>query len=287
MARVDLHMHSSVSDGSDSAEELVKRIEESGISVFSLTDHDAAEGCPAVEKAVSSGISFIYGIEFSCQTAERKCHILGYNYRYGHPAVENAIDAGRKRRRENLERRLVFLRDTHGIVFSEEELAYFRSLDTVGKPHLAKAIVEQGAAGSIDEAIQRYLHTANPGESRIEAFLAVTAIREAGGIPVWAHPLGGEGESHLSIPEFEAQLQILLDYGIRGLECYYSRYSDEEIDFLLNVARQKGLLISGGSDYHGTNKSIALGELNLSGRPVDSRCLTILDEIQRISPKQS
>jgi len=88
----------------------------------------------------------------------------------------------------------------------------------------------------------------------------VKAILAAGGIPVWAHPLGGEGERRISAEEFQTQLETLLSYGLQGLECWYSRYTEKEIQGLLGTAQEKGLLVSGGSDYHGANKPhLALG----------------------------
>ena len=105
---------------------------------------------------------------------------------------------------------------------------------------------------------------------------AINAIISAGGFPVWAHPLGGEGERHISPEEFYPRLEIMKKFGIKGLECHYSRYSKEEANFLVKCAEENGLLISGGSDYHGSNKDIPIYKLNTENTPIDSSLLTIL-----------
>lgn len=124
----------------------------------------------------------------------------------------------------------------------------------------------RGLANSIDTAIQKFINPCRVPRDRIAAETAVKAILAAGGLPVWAHPLGGEGEKRLTEDQFLAQLETLLGYGIRGLECHYSRYSREDAAFLTAQADRHRLLISGGSDYHGTNKKdLLLGQLNTEG----------------------
>ena len=114
--------------------------------------------------------------------------------------------------------------------------------------------MDRGLAEDLDEAIGRYLKKDPPGRDRIEAKTAIDAILAAGGFPVWAHPLGGEGEKRLSEEKFEALFAHLLRCGIRGLECRYSRYGRAEREFLLDRAAASGLTATGGSDYHGINK---------------------------------
>ena len=105
---------------------------------------------------------------------------------------------------------------------------------------------------------------------------AIDAIKCAGGVPVWAHPLGGEGEKHISQSDFLQKLSTMINLGIQGLECYYSRYTHEEIEFLVKTAKENNLYITGGSDYHGKNKDIPLGKLNSDNTPIDQKFLSIL-----------
>ena len=259
---VDLHIHTTASDGSDSPALLLWHLKEAGITTFSITDHDTITGALEMETLVTPEFRFIRGIEFSCESPAGKCHILGYNFDPNDPVFSAALEEGAALRREKLLSRLRYLEDTLSITFTEAEKAWLHSLKSPGKPHFGQLLVDRGIAGTITEAIQKYINPHKPRRDRIEACTAISAILHAGGIPVWAHPLGGEGEKRLSAEEFKIQLAILKDQGIRGLECFYSRYSRADVEFLTAQAERHGLLISGGSDYHGTNKQdLPLGRL--------------------------
>lgn len=277
----DLHLHSSFSDGSDTPAELLSHLRRSGILTFSITDHDAIDGCVALNELDTSGLEWFSGVEFSCRTPLQKCHILGYDYDPEHPALRAALNEGSALRLSKLDIRLAYLRDVHGICFSRDELDGLYAQNSVGKPHLARLLVRHGFASDIDDAIQRILNGCSSGDARIGAGTAVRAVTAAGGIPVWAHPLGGEGERHLTPEEFYARLNELTALGIRGLECWYSRYTRDEIEFLLTAARTHGLLVSGGSDYHGANKSIRIGELSADASVCDKHTLTLPDALRR------
>lgn len=263
----DLHIHTTASDGSWTPEELAGRLREAGITVFSVTDHDTIAGALEMEALAPAGTVFLRGVEFSCESQAGKCHILGYGYDPECPELQAALAEGRALRRAKLERRLAFLRERFGIRLTDAEEGWLRSLSSPGKPHLGKILVARGAAADLDSAIRGFLNGV-PGRDRIEAVTAVKAIEAAGGVSVWAHPLGGEGEKRLSRERFDAQLRLLMDCGIRGLECWYSRYELEEVQFLLEQANRYGLLISGGSDCHGENKrDLQLGRLNVPNVP--------------------
>lgn len=274
---IDLHMHSTASDGTDTPEQLLQKVRAAGLRIFSLTDHDAIDGCARLDPLVPADMTFFRGVEFSCFTPAGKCHILGYQYQPDAPSMDRALEAGRALRLAKLTRRLDYLRTERGIVFSPAELDWLHSLSSPGKPHLAQLIVQQGKAADRTEAIHRYLDGIPGGDARIEAKLAIEAILGAGGVPVWAHPLGGEGETHLTPAAFAAQFAVLRDLGIQGIECCYSRYTAEEVAFLLDQAKAHGLLVSGGSDYHGTAKTIPLGTLNAYGQPVEPADLTLVN----------
>lgn len=279
--QIDLHMHSAASDGTDNPAQLVENIQKAGIRTFALTDHDTIDGCSQVEALVPPALRFICGVEFSCITSAGKCHILGYGYRPEAPSIHQALEAGRVLRQAKLNRRLDHLEKVHGIRFSEEELRWLAGLNSPGKPHLAQLILDRGLADTREEAITRYINGCKGGDARIDGAIAVRGILGAGGIPVWAHPLGGEGEPHLTRERFNAQLTVLLGLGIQGLECCYSRYTREEVAFLLDQAEKHGLLVSGGSDYHGTAKDIPLGTLNAFGDRVPEETLTILTRLKK------
>ena len=274
---VDLHIHTTASDGADSPAQLLENLKKAGITTFSVTDHDTMDGALEIEALVTPEFRFLRGIEFSCETPAGKCHILGYGYDPNDPVFLAALSEGAALRQEKRLFRLRYLEDTLGITFSEAELSWINGLKSPGKPHFGKLLVDRGIAATIDEAIKKYINACKPRRDRIDGSTAISAILHAGGIPVWAHPLGGEGEKRLSEARFRAQLDYLLSQGIRGLECHYSRYETADRTFLAQQAHIHRLLISGGSDYHGTNKhDLPLGRLSADDIQLRPEELTIL-----------
>ena len=150
-----------------------------------------------------------------------------------------------------------------------------------GKPHLGKILVDRGLSENISSAIKTYISPfKNKEKEKIDADCAISAILSAGGTPIWAHPLGGENERRLNEDEFKNKLNYLMSKGLLGLECFYSRYSKNYSDFLLSYANKNNLLISGGSDYHGSIKSnLSLGKLNEENIPIDIDRITFIDKI--------
>ena len=277
--KADLHVHSSYSDGSDNITELAKKLELAGVDIFALTDHDTIEGCIEMRKIISDKIKFIPSIELTCKADSIKCHILGYNCAPENKTLTDLVEKGKILRKNKLETRINYLKDVWNIKLTDDELAWLHSRRSVVKTHLANILVNRGLAGDNVSAMKKYLDGCKSGDTRFSGEEGINAIISAGGIPVWAHPLGGEGEVHLSKEEFLPKLEIMKSFGIKGLECYYSRYNFDEINFLVECANKYGFLISGGSDYHGTNKSIPLLKLNCDNISIDSKHLTILKAI--------
>ncbi len=273
---IDLHMHSTASDGTDTIPQLLGKLREAGITTFAVTDHDTMNGSREMEALVPSDMHFIRGIEFSCITPAGKCHILAYGCDWDHEAFQAVLEEGKALRRNKLERRLNFLKDNFNIVLTEEDMAILHKSGSVGKPHLGNLLAAKGLAPDKNAAIDKYINPCKTESDRIDGIKVIKAILQAGGIPVWAHPFGGTGEKRVSYENFRKQLDLLTAAGLEGLECYYCIYNDEQIDLLLQAAREKGLSISGGSDYHGRNKKVSLGELNAACRIVDQEMLTIL-----------
>lgn len=281
MRKIDLHLHTTASDGSDTPSELIAKAKDAGISVISVTDHDTIAGCLEAVKLADDGIKVVTGIEFSCHHyGERDfdCHILGYGFDPESEALLSAIGHGREMRLYKLEARLVYLKDTFGIEFTDEEKAWLRSLNSVARPHIARLLIKHGLAADVDEAFEKYLRGGKFPDDRIDAREATEAILAAGGIPVYAHPLGGEREKRLSSDEVTERVGALSRMGLMGLECFYSRYSHSDSELLLSLAKRYGLLSSAGSDYHGKNKTVVLGSLSSDG------CAPHLDEITVLEP---
>ncbi len=277
--RADMHMHSHYSDGSDDLETLLKHVEENEIKTFSLTDHDTILGTIKIETMIPDDLTFYRGIEFSAITKYREVHILGYNFDPNNPILLETIEEGKRKRALKLENRLRYLKEQFNITFKQEDLDYLYSLNAVAKPHLGRMLMKYGYCDSISEGITKYINGCKVDHDRIDYKEAIHAIKEAGGIAVWAHPLGGEHVRHFEPWECERQLDLLLQEGLDGMECYYSRYTTKEEDYLLSLAHKHHLLISGGSDYHGKNKTVKMGCLNSEGEAIDASKLTLLDAL--------
>ena len=278
---VDFHIHSTASDGKDSPTALWDKIKKAGIRYFALTDHDTVEGVREVERLVANdgaaNIRFVRGIEFSCVTPVGKCHILGYDYDINNKAFTDVLHKGANLRQKKLEQRLTFLKEEYGIEFADADVAAMRRMDSVGKPHLGELMVKMGIAATTQEAIKNYIDKCSALDSRVSAQEAIAGILAAEGIPCWAHPYGGVGESRVEGEKFAKQLHYLLDVGLAALECYYSRYTKTEADSLAKCARKNGLYVSGGSDYHGRKNYFPLGTLNADDIPVTAADLSICE----------
>ena len=275
MARFDLHLHSNNSDGSDTPQELMQKVIDANIEIFALTDHDTVAGISAMKSLTPSNVKFIPGIELTSKARDIKCHILGYNIDENNSTLLELIEKGKRLRKIKLETRIKYLKDVWGIELTKEESDWLKARKSVVKTHIANILVNRGLAKDNIEAMKKYLDGCKTGNTRFDGEEAINTIKISGGIPVWAHPLGGEGEEHLEKDEFLPRLKTMIECGIQGLECYYSRYSDSEIEFLKDCANRNGLHITGGSDYHGTNKTVILGQLNINNTPVDSKELNL------------
>lgn len=278
--KADMHIHSCYSDGSDTLPELLSNIQRAGIHTFSLTDHDTIDGACLLSEMIPDSLTYYRGIEFSAITRYREVHILGYDYDPNNKQLLATIEEGEKLRKNKLEHRLAYLKQQFGIVFRKEDVDYLKHLRVVAKPHLSRMLMKYGYASSITEGIEKYINGCPNDHDRIDYRQAIDAIHAAHGIAMWAHPLGGEHVRHFEQWELERQLKLLLDAGIDGLECYYSRYTKEEIQLLLSEAHAHQLLISGGSDYHGKNKNIALGTLSSEHLNVEEDQLTLLKVLE-------
>lgn len=276
MNLVDLHIHSNNSDGSDTIENLIFNIKKSGIKTFALTDHDTVAGCSEVISKLPSDIKFIPSIELTCKEDFVKCHILGYNCDFRNKKLLDLIEKGKELRRIKLETRIKYLKDRWNIELTQEEKDWLYSRKSVVKTHIANILVNRGLEKDNVSAMKKYLDGCKSGDTKFDGKEAIDAIKASGGIAIWAHPLGGEGEVHISEDEFLKRYHILKLIGIEGLECYYSRYNKEEIEFLVDFSNKNDLFISAGSDYHGSNKDIPIGKLNVENKIVNPEKITIL-----------
>lgn len=259
--KIDLHMHSTVSDGTDTPEEILAKIRAAGIDLFSLTDHDALKGCTAImEKLGPDDPMFITGVEFSCRDKLGKYHILGYAYDPGAAAICSLVETGHNKRMEKLKARLEALRTLFGIVFSEEDISQLFSQNNPGKPHIANLMVKHGYAPDIKTAFSEYLNRAQVQIRQCQPEEAITAVLQSGGIPVLAHPSYGSGDELIIGEEMDERLQRLISFGLQGVEGYYTGFTPALQAEILGLAEKYDLYVTAGSDYHGKNKMISLGD---------------------------
>ena len=276
----DLHIHTTASDGTLSPFEVANLACDSGLSVIAITDHDTVKGVAALAPHLPSGLKLVPGIEFSCLYSGNErflLHILGYGFDYNHPAILEAIDTAKQARLKKHTLRIRYLKETFGIKFDKEEIEYLDTRPNVSKLHIAQLLHRRGMCLGIRDGLDKFMSSPDFPDGSISAAVAIEAIKLSGGAAVYAHSLGGECDTRLSFAETAHRVKLLKQIGISGLECYYSRYNENEIEFLLSVAEREGLYVSGGSDFHGANKSTCLGNLSASGARKQAGALTILD----------
>ena len=284
--RLDLHMHSRVSDGSDTPAEILRHVREKGIGLFSLTDHDAVKGCQEIQRLrTSSDPDFLNGVEFSCRDGQGKYHILGYRYDLGREAIHRLVEKGHSLRMKKVTARLDFLRQEFGFSFPEEELRALLAMDNPGKPHIGNLMVKYGYAESKEQAIREYMNRLRFKTEYISPQEAIRGILDAGGIPVLAHPCFGDGDQLIVGEAMEERLRRLMDYGLQGLEGFYSGFSPKLRAEMLSLAERYDLYVTAGSDYHGTNKLINLGETGFAaGEPMPGGMLRFLESVREETP---
>ena len=262
--KIDLHMHSRVSDGTDSPLELLGKVRDAGLEVFSLTDHDAIKGCAEIRSNIKAGDPrFITGAEFSCRDELGKYHILGYGFDTLSGAMPEFIENSHNTRMKKLEARLAFLKSEMGIEFPEDECKALLALDNPGKPHIANLMVKYGYAETKEAAFENVLNRLPVLVSYIRPERAIDAILAGGGVPVLAHPSYGDGDQLILGSELNDRVGRLVESGLRGLEAFYSGFTPQITNEVLDLADRYDLYVTAGSDYHGANKMIVLGDIGL------------------------
>ncbi len=266
--KIDLHMHSTCSDGTDTPEALLRRVKEAGITLFALTDHDTFQGYAKLHSLLREGDPrMLSGVEFSCRDEEGKYHILGYRFDPDHPAIREVVEAGHCLRMKKVEKRLERLASDLHVVFPEEDVRALLALDNPGKPHIGNLMVKHGYAQTKDQAISEQINKLHVRSEYIRPEQAIRGILGAGGIPVLAHPSFGSGDELILGEELECRIKRLIGFGLRGIEGFYSRFTPEMREEVLALAEKYRLFVTAGSDYHGSNKQVALGDTKLDKAP--------------------
>ena len=251
---IDLHTHSTVSDGSDPPSRIPELAAEAGCSAVALTDHDRLDGlAAAARRAAEVGVTLVPGCEISCEVRKGTMHLLVYFVEAGDGPLQNELVRLQEARATRNRRLVRVLADDLGLPVTLEEIEAEAGGDGVGRPHVAAVLVRKGVVASVQEAFDRFLAKGQPGyveKERLYPSDAMRLARESGGVPVIAHPLS----LGLDPPALETALKELVDAGLAGLEAIYGRYTPEERLGLADLARRYDLVVTGGSDHHGTYK---------------------------------
>ncbi|MFH1020453.1 MAG: PHP domain-containing protein [Pseudomonadota bacterium] len=251
---IDLHTHSTCSDGLLTPTALVTLAGRRGLAAIALTDHDTVTGLPeALAHGTVTGVEVITGIEISSDLEGVSLHILGYGFKHEHPgflAFLERLQQSRRNRNQGILERLQAL----GISITNEELSRIAG-DQIGRPHFARLLVQKGRANNFQDAFSRYLKRGGPAfveHAKPPAEEVIGIIAEADGLAVLAHPACSDPGLE-KIPALVSQLK---DFGLAGIETLYPTHSKKVCRFLQTLAAQHGLLISGGTDYHGDTHSV-------------------------------
>ena len=263
---IDLHTHSNRSDGSDPPERIPELAHAVGCTAVALTDHDRLDGVQAARcRGGELGIELVGGCEVSCDTAYGTLHLLAYFVEEDggplHTALER-LQQWRSERNARLAARLAQL----GLPVTFEEMEAEAGGVGVGRPHVAAILVRKGVVSSIQEAFEEWLADGRPAHverPRLGLVEAVRLVRASGGVPVVAHPLS----LRLEPSRLDEAVQEMAEEGVAGLEAVYGRYPPAERAMLSALARRHDLVVTGGSDYHGTYKpdlQVGIGQGDLT-----------------------
>jgi len=268
---VDLHMHSTASDGSLAPADVVALAHRNGAKIIALTDHDSIAGLPvALERAREAGIRVIPGIELSVTEQNMDVHLLAYGFDPTDARMLEAIARYRESRHERARKILTRLKGL-GIRIPMEEIEEIARGGAIGRPHVAEALMTNGHVETFHEAFQRYLGHHAPAyvaKHTVSLEEAVEVVRDAGGVTVLAHP---------GTLNRDAWIPGLARRGLDGIEVWHSKHGPAEINRYREVARAHGLLMTGGSDFHGERTP----DVSIGSVAVPEQVIADLDEALR------
>ncbi|MEE8204522.1 MAG: PHP domain-containing protein [Dehalococcoidales bacterium] len=261
MSTVDLHIHSSVSDGVYTPTEVVGKAAGAGMTVIALADHDNVDGiAEALEAAEKTpGLKVIPGVEISTDVPDGEVHVLGYFIDHTHPELLSAL-ATMRDSRQTRARKMIDKLAGLGFPVDWQRVQDLAGDGTIGRPHIAQALLEKGYISTFQEAFTRFLAWGGPayvGRDKMTPQEAIILIRRAGGLAVLAHPFTSNNT--------ESLVAGLKEGGLAGLEAYYKNYTTGEISTLVSLADKYGLIATGGTDYHGLDDKAetAIGGTNV------------------------
>ncbi|MGY1632377.1 PHP domain-containing protein [Geodermatophilus sp. SYSU D01186] len=271
--RIDLHTHSSVSDGTQSPADLLATASAAGLDVVALTDHDTTGGWAEAEAARPAGLTVVPGMELSCRwfpagAPPISVHLLAYLFDPAHPALAEERARLRAERLGRGERIVTSLAEA-GYPVAWAEIVERSGGGVVGRPHVARALVEAGVVESVDHAFTTLLHHRSPyyvAKADTDVLDGIALVRAAGGVPVFAHGLATKRGRVVG----DEAIAAMVAAGLLGLEVDHPDHDVEERAHLRGLAGDLGLLVTGSSDYHGTNKTTPIGACTTAPDQLDA-----------------
>jgi len=257
---IDLHTHTSYSDGTDTPAQLINKALAAGISIIGLTDHDSISGWQEATDALRTGISLVPGAEISCQTPDGiSVHILGLLFDSNNSELMSTLEKTRENRHGRMGKIIARINEAGIDITMDDVLEQLSDGATLGRPHLADALVKKGIVASRDEAFTQMLH--NNSKYYVSHYsptpeAAIKLIKAAGGVSVIAHPMASHRGRTISLDTFGSIIQAGLD----GIEVDHRDHSPDEKSQLIKLANESNLVMTGASDYHGNGKLNTLGE---------------------------
>lgn len=255
--KIDLHIHTTFSDGKLTPAQIVQKSQAIGLKAIAITDHDTANGIPpAIDEANKyRNIEVVPGIEINTYYNGEEIHILGYYIDYDSAELKYILSDILKKRVERAVKIVEKLKQL-GINISFNDISKKATGPSIGRPHIAQILIEKGYVESMEEAFEKFLNPGSPAyvpRYKLTPFYAIDLIKKSRGIPVLAHP--GLLHSNQIIDE-------LVDYGIMGIEVYHKDHTYVQVKALIDFATEKNLLMTGGSDCHG-DYPLLLGTLDV------------------------
>lgn len=274
MKKIDLHVHSVFSDGSETTETLVRLAVEANLSAFALTDHDTTDGYKSLYEAASKHnaglpleeqLEVLPGVEISAAYKDKDIHILGLLVDPENTEFNSLLKSAEKERIARNIKMINNLKEA-GLDISYDDIVALSPDSIITRAHFGKYLVDKKIVNDYPAAFEKYLGDDTPyyvARNFTSPKDAIEGIIKAGGIPVLAHPI----IYRLPVPELESLVDNLISYGLRGIETIYSSHSKQDENYVRGLAKRKGLIITGGSDFHGKPKpaiSIGVGRGNLN-----------------------
>ncbi|CAB4970108.1 unannotated protein [freshwater metagenome] len=267
---IDLHTHSNYSDGTDSPAQLINKALAAGVTTIALTDHDSVAGITEATNALRNGISLVPGAEISCQTEDGiSVHMLGLLFDLENSELIQTMAKTRENRHGRMQRIIERINEAGIDISMSDVLAELSDGETLGRPHLADALIKKGVVSSRDEAFTEMLH--NKSKFYVAHYSpkpaeAIALIKAAGGVAVIAHPMASHRGRTISYETFGD----LISAGLDGIEVDHRDHSPDEKTALIKLAKDNNLVMTGASDYHGNGKLNLLAEYTTSNDQWDA-----------------